>query len=305
MFSERDEIIRHLKIQSMVIQRQFNDYYTPGLHKALECVRDYARVRPLTLDKRSVRILVLADAHRRLFDFVLLQLSRKATLRILIQAESATTAPKYTTTPELSTNHLICECEAPEFAPSIDIQLKYLVRPVLLTYIIANAPILTEIVSISETVPNSLIRHQKTHNSDLHLKKPVPPLVFGNHTFDPERHSHTYSTLSPLPSNVPLYPSVTNTTPPRELIGSWGQRPGQPGSGCNGTSTTYQSKPKTTTRRSKSKLTASYPLVQKSHPTDHGTQYTSYTYRVILWADTRCISCSTLHPLSLYIFISI
>ena len=121
MFAERDEIIRQLKIQSMVIQRQFNDRYTPELHKALECTLDYAHIN--TLDERSVRILALAGVHRGQFDFVLLQLSREATLRILIQAELAATAPKYNTTPELSTKHLICESEAPEFAPSIDIQL--------------------------------------------------------------------------------------------------------------------------------------------------------------------------------------
>ena len=60
MFADRDEVIRHLKIQNMVIQRQFNDRYTPGLHKALECTRDYARIRPVTLDEREVRILALA-----------------------------------------------------------------------------------------------------------------------------------------------------------------------------------------------------------------------------------------------------
>ena len=148
MFPERDEVIRHRKIQSMVIQRQFNDHYTPVLHKALECVRDYARIRPLTLDERVVRILALAGVHRGQFNFVLLQLSREATLRILIHADLAATASKLTTTSELSTNHLICESEAPESAPSIDIQLKHLVRPVLLTNIITNAPILTEIDSI-------------------------------------------------------------------------------------------------------------------------------------------------------------
>ena len=86
MFAERDEVIRHLKIQNMVLQRQFNDRYTPGLYKALECIREYARIRPLTLDERVARILALADVHRGQFDFVLLQLSREATLRILIQA---------------------------------------------------------------------------------------------------------------------------------------------------------------------------------------------------------------------------
>ena len=95
MFAVRDEVIRHLKIQNIVILRQFNDYYTPGLHKALECGRDYARVRPLTLDERVVRIVALAGVQRGQFNFALLQLSPQATLRILMHAEFTSIAPKH------------------------------------------------------------------------------------------------------------------------------------------------------------------------------------------------------------------
>ena len=254
-------------------------------------MRDYARIRPLTLDERAVRILALAGVHQGQFDFVLLQLSRAATLRILIQAELAATAQKYTTTPELSTNHPICESEAPEFAPSIDIQLEHLVRPVLLTDITTNAPILTEIDSISETVPNSLIRHQKGHNSDLNLEKPVPPLVFGNYSFDPGRHSHTYSTLSALPSDVPSYPSLTDNTPCRELIGSWGRRPCQPGA-CSVNTNPVMSKAKsqpvsTVTRRpstpavpyTSSRKTSTLRVLPVSNGSQHtNTNHTNYSY---------------------------
>ena len=113
--------------------------------------------------------------------------------------------------------------------PSIAIQLKHLVSPLLPTKTIANAPILTEIDSISETVHDSLIRHQKGHNSDLNLENPVPLLVSGNHPFDPGGHTHIYPTLSLLPSDAPFYPSLTDDAPRRELMGSWGRRPCQPG----------------------------------------------------------------------------
>ena len=151
MFTERDEVIRHLKMQNMVIQRQFNDHYTPGLHKALECVRDYARIRPLTLDERVVRILALAGVHRGQFNFVLLQLSRQATLKILIHAEFTGTAPKHTITPEMSSSNFTSESDAPELASSIANQLEHLARPLLLTNTVTNAPIFTELIVVNVT----------------------------------------------------------------------------------------------------------------------------------------------------------
>ena len=75
-----------------------------------------------------------------------------------MHAEFTAIAPKHTITPEMSTSNLACESEAPELASSIDIQLEHLVRPLLLTNTITNAPTFTKINSTSETVPYSLIR---------------------------------------------------------------------------------------------------------------------------------------------------
>ena len=110
----------------------------------------------------------------------------------------------------MSTSNFTCESEAPGLASSIDSQLEHLARPLLLTNTVTNALIFTELNSISETVPDSLIR-QKGHNSDLSLKNPEPLLVSGDHPFDPGGHSHIYPTLSLLPSDAPFYPLLRTT----------------------------------------------------------------------------------------------
>ena len=112
-------------------------------------------------------------------------------LRILIHAKLAATASKHSTTLEMSTNNLTCESEASEPTSSINIQLEHLARPLLLTNTVTNALIFTELNSISETIPDSLIR-QKGHNSGLSLENPELLLVSGDHPFDPGGHSYIY-----------------------------------------------------------------------------------------------------------------
>ena len=65
---------------------------------------------------------------------------------------------------------------------------------------------------MSETVPDSLIRRQKGHNSGLSLENPELLLVSGDHPFDPGGHSYIYPTLSLLPSDASFYPSLTDDT---------------------------------------------------------------------------------------------
>ena len=156
MFEERDEVIRQLRIQNQVMQKQFNHRFTPGLHRALECVRVYARARPLTLDERIAAILDLADTSRGMFDFVLLQLHRQAILKTLIHADLTATAPIHSTAHVMPTNHHTREQGTPDLTTSLEQELKHLVSPLLLSGITLT---MTEIDSISETASGSLIRH--------------------------------------------------------------------------------------------------------------------------------------------------
>ena len=163
----------------------------------------------------------------------------------------------------MSTSNFTCESEAPGLASSIDSQLEHLARPLLLTNTVTNALIFTELNSISETVPDSLIR-QKGHNSDLSLKNPEPLLVSGDHPFDPGGHSHIYPTLSLLPSDAPFYPPLTDDIPCRELLGSWGRRPCQPGAcsvDTNPVLSKGRSQPVTNTSSAITRRTSTLPAV--------------------------------------------
>ena len=176
-------------------------------------------------------ILDLADSNRGLFTYVLLQLRYQTNLRQLF--DSADIAKLYTITPEMLTNPPVLTEIAHEHTSRLDIPLNHLVRPLLLTNTITYASKLTEIDSISETDSNSLIRHQKSHNSDLFLENSVVPALSENFwpPYPAELHSDVY-TIGKAPTlvDIPLYPSLTGDVPHRELRGSWGQRPCQPGS---------------------------------------------------------------------------
>ena len=70
------------------------------------------------------------------------------------------------TTHVTSTNHHTREQGKPDLTASVDQELKHLVTLLLLSGIIASAPITTEIDLIPETGSGFLPFHQKGHNSD-------------------------------------------------------------------------------------------------------------------------------------------
>ena len=225
-----------LRYISKVIQKQFSSRYTPMLHRALECVRVYTRTRPLTLDERIAEILDLADTSKGMFDFVLLQLHRQAVLNTLIRTDLAATAPIHNSKLVMSTSHTR-EIGKPDLTINVDQEHRHLVPPLFLLNINTSAPTTIGIDSIPETVLKSLTRHQKGRNYDPNRENPVLPLVSGNHPFDLGGHLHIYPTPSHLPSEAPYFPPLTHDTPRRELMGSWGQRPCQPGFSCSNTTT--------------------------------------------------------------------